>query len=1034
MNARRLALAMLLTAVGALLACCAPALALTTHPYLSQLTSFGEPTAVAVASTGDVYVADAGDRVVDRFSSAGVPLGFTASESYVEGSRLTGTPSGAFELPQGVAVNNATGDIYVSDGGGGRHVVDVFSAAGQYLTQLTGTPVSAPVSGEFKDPFGLAVDQADGDLYVTDPHSGVVDVFGASGVYVSQFGEGVLGGTYGESVAVNELTGTAYVGDSATDVVDVFDAAGNLVTPEWSGTGTPDGSFGGGFVYVGMDQSSGHVLVASTAQHQFIGEFNSSTSEEFLQQLPVTPSGPIVTPRAVTISPATGDVYVADGGGFVDIFGGGVVIPDVAPAPASEQRARSVTLNGTVNPDNEGSVTCLFEYGSTAAYGQSAPCSAAVPSGNSPVAVSAGVSGLQSDTTYHFRLKATNANGTNTSQDREFETGGPGIHQEAASAVSSASATLNAAIDPNNVFTTYYFQYGTSVSYGSTVPALPGFGVGSGKGDVLVGIHLQGLTAGRVYHYRVVATNAAHEAVEGEDRVFTTQPPKSGLVLPDGRQWEVVSPQDKEGGLISPISEDGLVQAAAGGGAITYLASNPTEENPAGRALGNQILSVRGAGGGWSSQDIATPHKTAVGPAVGAGEEYRFFSVDLSLGLVEPFGEGDTPLSTRASERTGYVRDDAPLEPGAGEQALYGDAGAEAPEGSNGVGYLPLITPANVPLGTKFGESFPGGVAFKGATPDLSHVVVQSVAALTSKPVEGGLYEWSGGRPALVSVLPGAGDTAVSGQFGGGRSAGSAISADGARIIWTGTDPATGEGHLYLRDMSKGETIQLDVPQPGAKSELAGPSPRFQVANSEGSKIFFTDGQQLTSDSHAGEAEGVSSDLYVVEVSGGSGPLSGTLTDLTKDINKKEGKAESAAVQGSLMGASEDGSYVYFVANGVLGDGAEHGATSGNCTSSEESTVCNLYVLHDSLGSWTTRFVARLSEGDDPDWTEDISGLSARVSPDGSYLVMTTSTRTAGSATRRSTCMTRSQGISSARRVTRAAHDRSASKPTNKRS
>src|SRR5580698_4520082 len=89
-------------------------------------------------------------------------------------------------LPQGVAVNHANVDIYVSDGE--QHVVDVFKATGEYISQLTETPLSAPVSGPFRSPYGLAFDQATENLYVTDPDSGVVDVFSASGEYVSQFG------------------------------------------------------------------------------------------------------------------------------------------------------------------------------------------------------------------------------------------------------------------------------------------------------------------------------------------------------------------------------------------------------------------------------------------------------------------------------------------------------------------------------------------------------------------------------------------------------------------------------------------------------------------------------------------------------------------------------------------------------------------------------------------------------------------------------------------------------------------------------
>jgi hypothetical protein len=66
---------------------------------------------------------------------------------------------------------------------------------------------------------------------------------------------------------------------------------------------------------------------------------------------------------------------------------------------------------------------------------------------------------------------------------------------------------------------------------------------------------------------------------------------------------------------------------------------------------------------------------------------------------------------------------------------------------------------------------------------------------------------------------------------------------------------------------------------------------------------------------------------------------------------------------------------VYFVAEGVLAQGATPGL--------------NLYVLHDGGGVWTTRFVAKLSAADDPDWAGQAAGrlteLPARVSPNGRY-------------------------------------------------
>jgi hypothetical protein len=152
--------------------------------------------------------------------------------------------------------------------------------------------------------------------------------------------------------------------------------------------------------------------------------------------------------------------------------------------------------------------------------------------------------------------------------------------------------------------------------------------------------------------------------------------------------------------------------------------------------------------------------------------------------------------------------------------------------------------------------------------------------------------------------------------------------------------------------------------------------PKFAVASSDGSRVFFTAGSRLTPDS---TAKPNTFDLYLCEVGVVAGKLACRLKDLSVDHNS----GEPAAVQDTVIGASEDGRYAYFVANGVLAAGA----TPGNCAG-EGSGVCNLYVYDAVLGE--TRFVAQLSGRDFRDWETSGSGgldiLTAGVSPDGRYL------------------------------------------------
>ena len=89
---------------------------------------------------------------------------------------------------------------------------------------------------------------------------------------------------------------------------------------------------------------------------------------------------------------------------------------------------------------------------------------------------------------------------------------------------------------------------------------------------------------------------------------------------------------------------------------------------------------------------------------------------------------------------------------------------------------------------------------------------------------------------------------------------------------------------------------------------------------------------------------------------------------------------------------AEDGSYVYFVADGALAPGA----TRGDCSPAEEETppgaTCNLYMRHYNGSEWTpTKLIAVLSTADAPDWgglggSGDLAFVTSQVSPNGEYL------------------------------------------------
>ncbi len=115
-------------------------------------------------------------------------------------------------------------------------------------------------------------------------------------------------------------------------------------------------------------------------------------------------------------------------------------------ATVSEEVAREVTqtagvLDASVNPNGEEVTSCVFEYGTTTAYGSTAECSAKPGSGESPVAVSAALSKLAINTTYHFRVAARNAFGTSFGTDTTFTTLATFASAETAEPAKPAKAT-----------------------------------------------------------------------------------------------------------------------------------------------------------------------------------------------------------------------------------------------------------------------------------------------------------------------------------------------------------------------------------------------------------------------------------------------------------------------------------------------------------------------------------------------------------------------------------------------------------------
>ncbi len=462
--------------------------------------------------------------------------------------------------------------------------------------------------------------------------------------------------------------------------------------------------------------------------------------------------------------------------------------------------------------------------------------------------------------------------------------------------------------------------------------------------------------------------------------------------------------------------ETGIVQARASGNAISYVARGviPSDEPPEGNRNPEwtQVLSTRSAGA-WASKDMNTASNNGNGVFVGAPPEYLQFTPSLALAAVQPFmgpansgGFAEPPLSPPLpgeeglQEKTIYLRDNAPREllgPGPAELPSYEAARANG-EAAHNPGFLPLVTRANSPGGEPFGGGWVGedgseGLEYEAGTSDLSHVV------FISRRAQPGLYEWgTGGEVQLVSQLPNS--TRVPGQLGSksGHAQHNAVSNDGARVIWTPTNEGT--PGLYVRDTITHETLRLDTVQPGASGKFEA-EPTFQTASADGSRVFFTDIQRLTPGSKAGVFSEPRPDLYVAELSGGGSPgspLAMTLRDLTSEgVNGESADVIAESSGGGVVGESEDGTRIYYVANGALSPDAKRGSCAAGTGEQPAGTTCNLYESAYEHGAWLPpKLIAPLSWEDSPVWGNsqfagDPAFQPAGVSPNGEFLAFMSS-------------------------------------------
>lgn len=767
------------------------------------------------------------------------------------------------------------------------------------------------------------------------------------------------------SIAVNEQTGTLYVGDAELEQVFEYNESGapigTLAFPE-AGEHGP--------MALAVDQASGQLYVAvEGVEPQFAKEEKVEETGETL------------------------DVFVFSSTGTFERSIEGRRSGEFAGFGLEEEEPLSITALA-VGPKHELYVADPYhdvvdEFSAAGVYlgaitgppGESfhQPMGVAVDSsGRIYVADSTEETNSENGETLHGAVDVFGP----------AETGVATIESSSVADVTAHTARLLADIAPTEAeHVTYFFELCTGTPASCTdVPTAPGAAV-AGEGTVAVQQEASGLLPNTLYTYRVILHYGASGEKEsvGQEGSFRTSLEGSAASLPDGRAWERVSPAPPNYGASyeAITKEGGLIQASSDGNSLAYLSTSSPVSNPEGNRNPsfNQLLAhrTRNAAGEleWKTQDLTVPVERAVGSIEGQGTEYRFFSPDLSLALVDPVGSTDNsepPLTSNATEHTQYVRHN------------------EACPGSSC--WEPLLTAKETTGETgdvTSGQPF-GAVSWEGASPDLAHSVLDSTVPLTGETAgsKKTVYEWSAAAPPasrlhVVSILP-SGQPAAAAElpasYGPGQAARHAISEEGRYIVWSA------EGELYDRDMNAGASVELNEPEPGVTPGYG--TPNFVAATPDGLKVFFTDTEKLTQGSSASTGK---PDLYEYDL------VAHKLYDVAPDPRFST-SGEPTAVQGTLIGMSEEGAdqgdTVYFVANGVLDEDANQAgekAAHGSCKEESRPTaaeICNLYVSHFGGEGWSTpRFIARLAETDREDWRLQDSALgelTSRVSPNGRYL------------------------------------------------
>ncbi len=485
-----------------------------------------------------------------------------------------------FSRPSGVAIDEATGNVFVTDGAGAERV-RILGPDGGAPVGLTSSEIAdLSFVGEGQ---GIAYDNAQlssarGTLYVFQPGKLLKFTRDAGEQKYKESGEIPVPGTETTAGVTVDGEGNVWLGDFASQKVREwtpggtllheysFDALGNPinrpsgVAVDVAGDLFVQGQGANNGVYKYPSNGLGEVEIsepvpvttATALGVAYDPETNSVavTLSGGVREFDATSLDPVeahavgqsligAEPDRPTYNAATQRLYVADassGHNYLAVFGPRVPVPTVDTSTATDVSGTKATLNGTINPEGLPVTSCMFEYGRVDANGEAdvtehaVPCEGTFPSDSASHLISVAVSELVPDgVTYLYRITAVNENGPEQSEAETLTTAST-VLTEAATDVSTTFATLHGTLRPEaSPYTACDFEYGftTSASFEHKVPCNPPHGsIPPDFAPHSVSASISGLQPNATYRFRLTAKNGI-APVNGQILTFSqTGPPQ----------------------------------------------------------------------------------------------------------------------------------------------------------------------------------------------------------------------------------------------------------------------------------------------------------------------------------------------------------------------------------------------------------------------------------------------------------------------------------------------------------------------------